>query len=99
MIVLLSSTTCPVQTHSTSRVSLHNSSPFLFCVFLFSILTLQSLTSTIDKIKDLQQKRLAIAVAEKQLNDLFRKDADKVSASSTGQKRVSKLSKTKKPAG
>ena len=52
-----------------------------------------------DKIKDLQRKRLVIAAAEEQLNNLLREDPDKVSASSTGQKRVSKLSKTKKPAG
>ena len=52
-----------------------------------------------DKIKDLQRKRLVIAAAEEQLNNLLREDPDKVSASSTGQKRASKLSKTKKPAG
>ena len=52
-----------------------------------------------DKIKDLQRKRLEIAAAEEHFNNLLHEGPDKVSASSTGQKRVSKLSKTKKPAG
>ena len=74
---------------------------FAFFVLCFSLFysNIAILRLFLDKIKDLERKRLVIAAAEEQLNDLFREDPDKVSASSTGQKRMSKLSKTKKPAG